>query len=245
MERKLIKMKLKVAGHGVEAIIRGKNVLLGNSKLMIKNNIFYDKVNTIGTIVHIAINSEYKGNIIISDEIKENVKEEIVELKNVGIKKTVMLTGDSKEVAEKVANDIGIDEVYSELLPSDKVNKLEEVLNKKVGNGKVLFVGDGINDAPVLARADIGIAMGGVGSDAAIEAADVVLMKDKIESISDAIRISRKTNKILWQNIIFSLFIKVAVMILVVAGLTNMWAAVFADVGVTLLAVSNSMRIIR
>lgn len=212
---------------------------------MIKNNIFYDKVNTIGTIVHIAINSEYKGNIIISDEIKENVKEAIVELKNAGIKKTVMLTGDSKEVAEKVANDIGIDEVYSELLPSDKVNKLEEVLNKKVGNGKVLFVGDGINDAPVLARADIGIAMGGVGSDAAIEAADVVLMKDKIESISDAIRISRKTNKILWQNIIFSLFIKVAVMILVVAGLTNMWAAVFADVGVTLLAVLNSMRIIR
>ena len=212
---------------------------------MIKNNIFYDKVNTIGTIVHIAINSEYKGNIIISDEIKENVKEAIVELKNAGIKKTVMLTGDSKEVAEKVANDIGIDEVYSELLPSDKVNKLEEVLNKKVGNGKVLFVGDGINDAPVLARADIGIAMGGVGSDAAIEAADVVLMKDKIESISDAIRISRKTNKILWQNIIFSLFIKVAVMILVVAGLTNMWAAVFADVGVPLLAVSNSMRIIR
>lgn len=235
----------EVAGHGVEAIIRGKNVLLGNSKLMIKNNIFYDKVNTIGTIVHIAINSEYKGNIIISDEIKENVKEEIIELKNVGIKKTIMLTGDSKEVAEKVANDIGIDEVYSELLPSDKVNKLEEVLNKKVGNGKVLFVGDGINDAPVLARADIGIAMGGVGSDAAIEAADVVLMKDKIESISDAIRISRKTNKILWQNIIFSLFIKVVVMILVVAGLTNMWAAVFADVGVTLLAVLNSMRIIR
>ena len=235
----------EVAGHGVEAIIRGKNVLLGNSKLMIKNNIFYDKVNTIGTIVHIAINSEYKGNIIISDEIKENVKEAIVELKNAGIKKTVMLTGDSKEVAEKVANDIGIDEIYSELLPSDKVNKLEEVLNKKVGNGKVLFVGDGINDAPVLARADIGIAMGGVGSDAAIEAADVVLMKDKIESISDAIRISRKTNKILWQNIIFSLFIKVAVMILVVAGLTNMWAAVFADVGVTLLAVLNSMRIIR
>lgn len=235
----------EVAAHGVEAIIRGKNVLLGNSKLMIKNNIFYDKVNTIGTIVHIAINSEYKGNIIISDEIKENVKEAIVELKNAGIKKTVMLTGDSKEVAEKVANDIGIDEVYSELLPSDKVNKLEEVLSKKVGNGKVLFVGDGINDAPVLARADIGIAMGGVGSDAAIEAADVVLMKDKIESISDAIRISRKTNKILWQNIIFSLFIKVAVMILVVAGLTNMWAAVFADVGVTLLAVLNSMRIIR
>ena len=180
---------------------------------MIKNNIFYDKVNTIGTIVHIAINSEYKGNIIISDEIKENVKEAIVELKNAGIKKTVMLTGDSKEVAEKVANDIGIDEVYSELLPSDKVNKLEEVLNKKVGNGKVLFVGDGINDAPVLARAEIGIAMGGVGSDAAIEAADVVLMKDKIESISDAIRISRKTNKILWQNIIFWTYLIIIILL--------------------------------
>lgn len=235
----------EIAGYGIEAIIRGKKVLLGNSKLMIKNNIFYDKVNTIGTIVHIAINSEYKGNIIISDEIKENIKESISNLKGVGIKRTVMLTGDSNEVAEKVANEIGIDELYSELLPSDKVDKLEKILNKKIGRGKVLFVGDGINDAPVLARADIGIAMGGVGSDAAIEAADVVLMKDNIDSISDAIKISRKTNKILWQNIIFSLCVKIIVMILVVLGLTNMWAAVFADVGVTLLAVINSMRIIR
>lgn len=235
----------EIAGYGIEAIIRGKKVLLGNSKLMIKNNIFYDKVNTIGTIVHIAINSEYKGNIIISDQIKENIKESISNLKGAGIKRTVMLTGDSNEVAEKVANEIGIDELYSELLPSDKVDKLEKILNKKIGRGKVLFVGDGINDAPVLARADIGIAMGGVGSDAAIEAADVVLMKDNIDSISDAIKISRKTNKILWQNIIFSLCVKIIVMILVVLGLTNMWAAVFADVGVTLLAVINSMRIIR
>ena len=179
------------------------------------------------------------------EAMKENVKEALTELKSVGIKKTIMLTGDSKVVADKVAKAIGIDEVHAELLPSDKVNKVEEILNKKSANGKVLFVGDGINDAPVLARADIGIAMGGVGSDAAIEAADVVLMKDKVEAISEAIRVSRKTSKILWQNIIFSLAIKVAVMILVIFGLTNMWAAVFADVGVTLLAVLNSMRIIR
>lgn len=235
----------EVAGHGVEAIIKGKKVLLGNSKLMKSNNISYDEVDTIGTIVHIAIDGKYKGNIVISDEVKENVKEALTELKSVGIKKTIMLTGDSKVVADKVAKAIGIDEVHAELLPSDKVNKVEEILNKKSANGKVLFVGDGINDAPVLARADIGIAMGGVGSDAAIEAADVVLMKDKVEAISEAIRVSRKTSKILWQNIIFSLAIKVAVMILVIFGLTNMWAAVFADVGVTLLAVLNSMRIIR
>lgn len=235
----------EVAGHGVEAVIKGKKVLLGNSKLMKNNNISYDKVDTIGTIVHIAIDGEYKGNIVISDEVKENLKEALSELKSVGIKKTIMLTGDSKIVADKVAKSIGIDEVHAELLPSDKVNKVEEILNKKSANGKVLFVGDGINDAPVLARADIGIAMGGVGSDAAIEAADVVLMKDKVEAISEAIRVSRKTSKILWQNIIFSLAIKIAVMILVIFGLTDMWAAVFADVGVTLLAVLNSMRIIR
>ena len=235
----------EVAGHGVEAVIKGKKVLLGNSKLMKSNNISYEKVDTIGTIIHIAIDREYKGNIVISDEVKENVKEALSELKSVGIKKTIMLTGDSKIVADKVAKSIGIDEVHAELLPSDKVNKVEEILNKKSANGKVLFVGDGINDAPVLARADIGIAMGGVGSDAAIEAADVVLMKDKVEAISEAIRVSRKTSKILWQNIIFSLAIKIAVMILVIFGLTNMWAAVFADVGVTLLAVLNSMRIIR
>lgn len=235
----------EVAGHGVEAVIKGKKVLLGNSKLMKSNNISYEEVDTIGTIVHIAIDREYKGNIVISDEVKENVKEALSELKSVGIKKTIMLTGDSKIVADKVAKSIGIDEVHAELLPSDKVNKVEEILNKKSANGKVLFVGDGINDAPVLARADIGIAMGGVGSDAAIEAADVVLMKDKVEAISEAIRVSRKTSKILWQNIIFSLAIKIAVMILVIFGLTNMWAAVFADVGVTLLAVLNSMRIIR
>lgn len=240
-----IKDYREVSGHGIEVTIREKNVLLGNSKLMKSNNIAYNDIDSIGTIVHVAINGEYKGNIVISDEIKENVKEALTELKEVGIKKTIMLTGDNKNVADKVAMYIGIDEVYSELLPGDKVSKIEEILNKKTSKGKVLFVGDGINDAPVLARADIGVAMGGIGSDAAIEAADVVLMKDKIEEISEAIRVSRRTNMILWQNIIFSLGVKIIVMLLVILGLTNMWAAVFADVGVTLIAVLNSMRIIR
>ena len=240
-----IKDYKEISGHGIEVSIKGNNVLLGNSKLMKSNNIDYNDIDSIGTIVHVAINGEYKGNIVISDEIKENVKESLSELKEVGIKRTIMLTGDNKSVAEKVAKDIGIDEVYSELLPGDKVSKVEEILNKRTSKGKVLFVGDGINDAPVLARADIGVAMGGIGSDAAIEAADVVLMKDKIEEISESIRVSRKTNIILWQNIIFSLGIKFIVMLLVIVGLTNMWAAVFADVGVTLIAVLNSMRIIR
>ena len=240
-----IKDYKEISGHGIEVTIREDDVLLGNSKLMEMNNINYDNIDSIGTIVHVAINGEYKGNIVISDEIKENVKEALSELKDVGIKNIIMLTGDNKNVADKVAKDIGIDEVYSELLPGDKVSKIEDILSKKNSKGKVLFVGDGINDAPVLARADIGVAMGGIGSDAAIEAADVVLMKDKIEEISEAIRVSRRTNKILWQNIIFSLGVKVIVMFLVVLGLTNMWAAVFADVGVTLIAVLNSMRIIR
>ena len=240
-----IKDYREVSGHGIEVTIREKNVLLGNSKLMKSNNIAYNDIDSIGTIVHVAINGEYKGNIVISDEIKENVKEALAELKEAGIKRTIMLTGDNKNVADKVAMNIGIDVVYSELLPGDKVSKVEEIINKRTSKGKVLFVGDGINDAPVLARADIGVAMGGIGSDAAIEAADVVLMKDKIEEISEAISVSRRTNIILWQNIIFSLGIKIIVMLLVILGLTNMWAAVFADVGVTLIAVLNSMRIIR
>lgn len=240
-----IKDYKEISGHGIEVTIKGDDILLGNVKLMKVNNIEFDEIDSIGTIVHVAINGEYKGNIVISDEIKENVEVALRDLKNAGIKKTVMLTGDNKAVAEKVAKAIGIDEVYSELLPGDKVSKVEDILDKSDTKGKVLFVGDGINDAPVLARADIGVAMGGIGSDAAIEAADVVLMKDKVEAIAEAIRVSRRTNKILWQNIIFSLGVKVIVMILVVLGLTNMWAAVFADVGVTLIAVLNSMRIIR
>ena len=245
INKEYIKNYKEISGHGIEVTIKENNVLLGNSKLMKSKNINYEEVDSIGTIVHVAINGEYKGNIVISDEIKENVKEELKELKKVGIKKTIMLTGDIKNVANKVAEAIGIDEVYSELLPADKVSKVENILNSKSKKGKVLFVGDGINDAPSSARADIGVAMGGIGSDAAIEAADVVLMKDNIKELSEAIKISRKTNKILWQNIIFSLGIKVLVMLLVVLGLTNMWVAVFADVGVTLIAVLNSMRIIR
>ena len=209
------------------------------------NNIEFEEVYSIGTIVYIAINNEYEGSIVISDEIKEDVDSALYKLKSIGIRKTVMLTGDNKSVANKIAKLIGIDKVYAELLPGDKVSKIEEIIKEKSKKGKVLFVGDGINDAPVLARADIGIAMGGIGSDAAIEAADVVLMRDKIESISEAIRISKRTNKILWQNIILALTIKIGVMLLVVLGLTNMWAAVFADVGVTLIAVLNSIRIIR
>ena len=240
-----IKYYEEISGYGVKANIRGDEVLLGNAKLMKINNIEFEEVYSIGTIVYVAINNEYEGSIVISDEIKEDVDSALYKLKSIGIRKTVMLTGDNKSVANKIAKLIGIDKVYAELLPGDKVSKIEEIIKEKSKKGKVLFVGDGINDAPVLARADIGIAMGGIGSDAAIEAADVVLMRDKIESISEAIRISKRTNKILWQNIILALTIKIGVMLLVVFGLTNMWAAVFADVGVTLIAVLNSIRIIR
>ena len=240
-----IKYYEEISGYGVKANIRGNEVLLGNAKLMKINNIEFEEVYSIGTIVYVAINNEYEGSIVISDEIKEDVDKELYKLKRIGIRKTVILTGDNKSVANKIAKLIGIDKVYAELLPGDKVSKIEEIIKEKSKKGKVLFVGDGINDAPVLARADIGIAMGGIGSDAAIEAADVVLMRDKIESISEAISISKRTNKILWQNIILALTIKIGVMLLVVLGLTNMWAAVFADVGVTLIAVLNSIRIIR
>ena len=240
-----IKYYEEISGYGVKVNIRGDEVLLGNAKLMKINNIEFEEVYSIGTIVYVAINNEYEGSIVISDEIKEDVDSALYKLKSIGIRKTVMLTGDNKSVANKIAKLIGIDKVYAELLPGDKVSKIEEIIKEKSKKGKVLFVGDGINDAPVLARADIGIAMGGIGSDAAIEAADVVLMRDKIESISEAMRISKRTNKILWQNIILALTIKIGVMLLVVFGLTNMWAAVFADVGVTLIAVLNSIRIIR
>lgn len=234
----------EVSGKGVVAKAYNKVILAGNKKLMDANNITVPSYDEIGTIVYIAIDNEYKGSIIISDEIKEDSKEAIKELKNIGVKNIVMLTGDSKKVAESVGKEIGIDNIYSELLPNNKVEKVEELLDKKK-SGKLAFVGDGINDAPVLARADVGVAMGGIGSDAAIEAADVVLMKDEINALVDAIKISRRTNKILWQNIIFSLGIKLLVLILATLGDANMWEAVFADVGVTLIAVLNSMRALR
>lgn len=235
----------EISGHGIKVKIDNDEILLGNYKLMNKFNIDYSEVESIGTIVYIAINNEYKGNIIISDEIKSAAKEAVRGLKQVGVRKIVMLTGDNGLVAEKVSQSIGIDEYYSELLPGDKVEKIEEILNKKSEKGKVAFVGDGINDAPVLARADVGVAMGNIGSDAAIEAADVVLMKDEPEALVEAINVARKTNKVLWQNIIFSLGVKVFVLILGAFGVATMWEAVFADVGVTILAVLNSTRCLK
>ena len=234
----------EISGHGIKAKINGKEVLAGNEKLMKKFNIEFKNNNSIGTVVHVAIDSSYKGSIVISDEIKEESKLAIEGLKKIGIENIVMLTGDNKSSATKVAEVLGLDKVYYELLPEDKVNKLEEIMNSNK-DGKVIFVGDGINDAPVLARADIGIAMGGIGSDAAIEAADVVLMKDDPKSIIDAVLGARKTNKILWQNIVFSLGVKFIVLILGAFGIANMWSAVFADVGVTVIAVINSTRCLK
>ena len=234
----------EVSGKGVITQIQDKKILAGNSKLMSSNGIIIPNDDYIGTVVYVAVNNEYKGSIIISDEIKSDSKEAISELKALGVNKVVMLTGDSKKVANAVASELGIENVYSELLPGDKVEKVEALL-KEERKGKLAFVGDGINDAPVLARADVGVAMGGIGSDAAIEAADVVLMKDEPTALANAIKIGRKTNKILWQNIIFALGIKIIVLILATIGDANMWEAVFADVGVTLIAVINSMRALK
>ena len=235
----------EISGHGVKTSLEGNEILVGNYKLMEKFNINYENINSIGTIVHVAINREYKGNIVISDEIKEGSKAAIRGLKDIGVSQTVMLTGDNKTVGEKVAGIVGLDKVYAELLPGDKVEKVEEIIQSNNSQGKVIFVGDGINDAPVLARADIGVAMGGIGSDAAIEAADVVLMNDNPEALVSAIKVARKTNKILWQNIIFALGVKVLVLILGAFGIATMWEAVFADVGVTVLAVINSTRCLK
>lgn len=235
----------EISGHGIKVTINNSQVLIGNYKLMEKFEIKYNNINSIGTIVHVAINNKYKGNIVISDEIKEGSKSAIEGLKAIGVSQTVMLTGDNKSVGEKVASLVGVDKVFAELLPGDKVEKVEDLIKNNSTEGKVIFVGDGINDAPVLARADIGVAMGGIGSDAAIEAADVVLMKDDPEALVIAIKVARKTNKILWQNIIFSLGVKVLVLLLGAFGIANMWEAVFADVGVTVIAVINSTRCLK
>jgi Cd2+/Zn2+-exporting ATPase len=232
----------EISGHGIKVIALGKEILAGNYKLMNKENISYTKVETIGTVVHVAVDKEYAGYIVISDEIKEDSAKAIKALKAMGVKKTVMLTGDNKLVGTKVAKELGLDEVYSELLPDQKVEKVELLDKEKTSKGKLVFVGDGINDAPVLARADIGIAMGGVGSDAAIEAADVVIMTDEPSKIASAIKIAKKTRTIVMQNIVFALGIKVIILVLVALGIGTMWEAVFGDVGVTLIAVLNSMR---
>ena len=235
----------EISGHGLIAKVDGIEVAVGNPKLMKRLNIPYVDCHSVGTIIHVAIDGAYAGHIVISDIEKPNSKKAIAELKKAGVEKTVMLTGDAKRVAEKVASDLGIDEVHSELLPSDKVTQVERLLEQKGKKAKLAFVGDGINDAPVLGRADIGIAMGAMGSDAAIEAADVVLMDDDPMKIAKGIKISRKCISIVYQNIVFALVVKLVCLGLGVVGIANMWMAIFADVGVTVIAVLNAIRALR
>lgn len=235
----------EISGHGIVAKVDNREVAAGNDKLMKKFDIEYQECHKVGTIIHVAIDGKYAGHIVISDVMKLHSKEAVTALKRAGIRKTVMLTGDAARVAEQAAAELGMDEVYSELLPGDKVAKVEELLAKKSEKEKLVFVGDGINDAPVLTRADIGIAMGAMGSDAAIEAADVVLMDDDPMKITKAIRISQKCLGIVYQNIIFALVIKFACLALGAVGIANMWAAIFADVGVMVIAVLNAIRALR
>lgn len=232
----------EISGNGVTAKVDGVTVAAGNDKLMKSLGIAYKDCHHIGTIIHMALDGEYAGHIVIADIVKPHSKQAIAELKKAGVEKTVMLTGDSKRVAEKVAADLGLDEVYSELLPSGKVEKVEELIEKKSEKAKLAFVGDGINDAPVLSRADIGIAMGAMGSDAAIEAADIVLMDDDPLKISKAIKISKKCIRIVYENIWFAIGIKLICLLLGALGIANMWAAIFADVGVMVIAVLNAIR---
>lgn len=235
----------EIAGHGVRAVIDGKTVLAGNTKLMVKEHIKYTACTSVGTVIYVACDGDYAGCIVIEDEIKADAPAAIRLLKSAGIKKTVMLTGDADAVGKKVAGRLGLDQAYTELLPADKVDRVEELLRQKSEKGKLVFVGDGINDAPVLARADVGIAMGGLGSDAAIEAADVVLMTDEPSKITSVMKIARKTIRIANQNIVFALGIKLLVLILGALGYANMWAAVFADVGVSVIAILNAIRAMR
>ena len=244
IDKSKIKSTEELSGRGIVAIINGKNVLVGNEKLLNENNIEFEKNNDIGTILYVAIDKKYVGNIVIADKIKEDAKDSIMSLKKSNIKQAVMLTGDRKAVGENVAGILGIDKVYTELLPDGKVEKVEELLKEKSEKGKLAFVGDGINDAPVLALADIGIAMGGLGADSAIEAADIVLMTDEPSKIVDTIKLSKKTMKIVKENIIFAISIKVLVLILSAIGISTMWEAVFADVGVSIIAILNALRVL-
>lgn len=232
----------EIAGHGIKAVIDGKTVLLGNEKLMKSESIFYTPCKSMGTVVYVACNGVFEGAVVISDTIKDGAKEAIHDMKQVGVRHTVMLTGDRKEAAETVAQTLGIDEVHAELLPGGKVEQVEALLKAEKEKERLAFVGDGINDAPVLTRADIGIAMGSMGSDAAIEAADIVLMDDDVTKIASVVKIARKTLRIVKQNIVFALAIKALVLILGALGMANMWEAVFADVGVSVIAILNSMR---
>ena len=232
----------EISGHGVQAEIDGHTVLAGNSKLMKEMNVAYQECMSMGTVVYVALDGVYCGYIVIADSIKDEAFEAIKNLKKVGVRRTIMLTGDKKEVGEAVAARLGLDEVHAELLPGDKVAKVEELLARQTGKHRLAFVGDGINDAPVLSRADVGIAMGSMGSDAAIEAADIVLMDDNPARIADVVRISRKTMSIVKQNIVFALGVKAVVLLMGAAGMANMWEAVFADVGVSVIAILNAMR---
>lgn len=235
----------EISGHGIFAKVNGKEILAGNKKLMEREQIKSVPDENAGTIVHVAIDQRYAGAIIIADEVKEDAKQAIADLKSLGIKQTVMLTGDSKQTGETVGKQLGLDEVYAEPPPEDKVERVEALELKALPNEKLIFVGDGINDTPVLARADIGAAMGGLGSDAAVEAADVVLMTDQPSKIAEAIRIAKRTRRIVWQNIGFALGVKAIFLLLGAFGFATMWEAVFSDVGVTLLAVANAMRVMR
>ena len=245
IDTKLISNVEEISGLGVNARIEDKDILVGNKKLMEEKNIEYTKCNEIGTIIYVAINNKFAGYIVIADKIKNDSKKAIQNLKKNNITKTIMLTGDRKDVGEAVSKELGLDEVYTELLPDGKVEKVEELIKTKSQKGKLVFVGDGINDAPVLALADIGIAMGGLGADSTIEAADIVIMTDEPSKINDAIKISKKTMKIVKQNIIFAIAIKILVLILSAFGLSTMWEAVFADVGVSVIAIINSLRAMR
>ncbi len=235
----------EIAGHGVRAKVDGVEVCVGNDKLMESIGVAWHPCHRVGTTVHVESQGIYLGHIVISDEVKEDAAQAIADLKAIGVRKTVMLTGDAQAVGEDVAQRLGLDEVHAQLLPADKVDRVEALLQEKTGKGKLAFVGDGINDAPVLSRADLGIAMGGLGSDAAIEAADVVLMDDKPSKIAVAIRVARKTLRIVRQNIVFALGVKLLVLALGAVGLANMWEAVFADVGVSVIAILNAMRALR
>ncbi|MGE4444123.1 MAG: heavy metal translocating P-type ATPase [Candidatus Altimarinota bacterium] len=245
IDQTVIKNYEEISGFGIKVEINEKKILAGNAKLLQKENIIFEESSEVGTLIYIAVSGKYAGYIIIADTIKEDAKSTLASLKNLGIRKTVLLTGDNKKIGEKIGKELEIDEIYTELLPDGKVEKLEILNTQKLGKGNLVFVGDGINDAPVLAYADIGIAMGGIGSDAAIEAADIVLMNDELKSILTAIEIAKKTRQIVWQNIFFALSVKLIVIILGAGGIATIWEAVFADVGVTLLAIINSMRIMR
>ena len=235
----------ELAGRGVRAVIDGKTVCVGNSKLMDELGAKWHPCHHVGTTVHVEVDGLYAGHLVISDEVKPDAAEAIRKLKELGVKKTVMLTGDAQAVGERVGAELGLDEVHAQLLPADKVERVEALLKKKSDKGALVFVGDGINDAPVLSRADVGVAMGGMGSDAAIEAADVVFMDDKPSKLADAIRIARKTRAIVRQNVVFALAVKLLVMVLGAFGVANMWEAVFADVGVSVIAILNAMRALR